>query len=385
MKPRILCFVAYYLPGYRSGGPVRTIANLVDHLGAEFEIFIITRDRDALDTDPYPDVLVDEWNQVGTARVFYASKRYLTFSGVAKLMRETKHDAIYLNSFFSFEFTCLPLLARRLGIAPFRQCLIAPRGEFSKQAIALKAVRKKTYLNFVKLVRLYSNLKWQASSELEIRDIRRIMNIHPRDIFLAPDMPPNSYPIKSQIRSRGKGYLRIVFISRISPMKNLDFLLKALKRVSSQIELGIYGPIREPGYWATCEKLIKELPNRVKAEYKSELQPFEVISIFSDYDLFVLPTRGENYGHVILESLMAGTPVLISDQTPWRATNDGAIELLSLDDISDWAAAIDRWAVYSAEVLKARREGALAFSERYLKSDTVIQKNRELFLSVLGP
>jgi len=76
---------------------------------------------------------------------------------------------------------------------------------------------------------------------------------------------------------------------------------------------------------------------------------------------------------------------LISDQTPWRATNDGAIELLSLDDISDWAAAIDRWAVYSAEVLKARREGALAFSERYLKSDTVIQKNRELFLSVLGP
>jgi len=36
------------------------------------------------------------------------------------------------------------------------------------------------------------------------------------------------------------------------------------------------------------------------------------------YHLFVLPTLGENYGHVIYEALSAGDPVLISDQTPWR-------------------------------------------------------------------
>ena len=35
-------------------------------------------------------------------------------------------------------------------------------------------------------------------------------------------------------------------------------------------------------------------------------------------DLFFLPTRGENFGHVIAEALSVGTPVLISDQTPWR-------------------------------------------------------------------
>jgi glycosyltransferase involved in cell wall biosynthesis len=32
----------------------------------------------------------------------------------------------------------------------------------------------------------------------------------------------------------------------------------------------------------------------------------------------VLPTLGENFGHAIFESLAAGRPVLISDQTPWR-------------------------------------------------------------------
>jgi len=60
----ILCFVSYYLPGFRSGGPVRTIANFVDHLGDEFDIRIVTRDHDALVAEPYPDVVIDEWGGV---------------------------------------------------------------------------------------------------------------------------------------------------------------------------------------------------------------------------------------------------------------------------------------------------------------------------------
>lgn len=66
-RPIIPCFVAYYLPGYCSGGPVRTIVNFVDHLGDEFDIRIVTRDRDALDTEPYASVEVDAWNTVGKA------------------------------------------------------------------------------------------------------------------------------------------------------------------------------------------------------------------------------------------------------------------------------------------------------------------------------
>jgi glycosyltransferase involved in cell wall biosynthesis len=383
-RPIILCFVAYYLPGYRSGGPVRTIANFVEHLGGEFDIRIVTRDRDALDTVPYPSVKVNEWNQVGAARVFYASKKSLTLRGVARLICETKHDVLYLNSFFAIEFTCLPLLARRLGIAPLTPCVIAPRGEFSQGAIALKTVKKRIYMMGAKLLGLYSNVKWQASSEFEALDIRRELNIQPKDIFVAPNLPPVGQPAESQAGHREASLFRIVFISRISPMKNLDFLLRALKSVGSAIELGIYGPIREPDYWATCENLIADLPNQVRVKYNGELKPIEVLSVFAQYHLFVLPTRGENYGHVILESLMAGTPVLVSDQTPWRATSCGGIETLALDSVSDWASALERWASYSDEILKARRKAALEFAQTYLKSDTVVRQNRELFLSVLG-
>ena len=45
--------------------------------------------------------------------------------------------------------------------------------------------------------------------------------------------------------------------------------------------------------------------------YLGAVLPENVQGILSKYDLFVLPTRGENYGHVILESLATGTPVLM--------------------------------------------------------------------------
>jgi len=143
--PSILCFVDYYLPGFRSGGPVRTVSNLVDHLYDQFDFYIITRDRDISDSSYYEDIVVDNWNTVGKARVFYASPASLTPIGVSALLRKTPHDILYLNSFFSFRFTILPLLARSIGAAPNMPCVIAPRGEFSPAAIALSP-QKKNYI-----------------------------------------------------------------------------------------------------------------------------------------------------------------------------------------------------------------------------------------------
>ena len=149
MKPIILCFVGYYLPGFLSGGPIRTIANLVDHLSDEFDIRIITRDRDFSSSVPYQNILIDDWNQVGSARVFYASKNFQNIFSFAKLLQDTPHDILYFNSFFDFKFTGLPLLARKFPTILCKPCLIAPRGEFSRGALSLKLFKKYVYILFV--------------------------------------------------------------------------------------------------------------------------------------------------------------------------------------------------------------------------------------------
>ena len=161
--PKILCFVGNYLPGFKAGGTIRTIANMVSELNDTFEFLIVTRDRDLSDTVPYQNILINKWNNVGLAKVFYASPSTLSFIGVMRLMRDTQHDILYLNSFFSPFVTILPLIIRRIMLYGKKPVVIAPRGEFSSGALALKATKKKFYCFFAKFAGIYRNLIWQAS------------------------------------------------------------------------------------------------------------------------------------------------------------------------------------------------------------------------------
>ncbi len=386
-RPIILCFIDYYLPGYRSGGPVRSISNFVDYFGDEFDIRIVTRDRDALDANPYHDVLVDDWNQVGKSSVFYASRGSLSFFSIAKLLRNTRFDILYLNSFFSYRFTALPLLARKLLLLSKVDCVIAPRGEFSRGAMALKFKMKSLYLILAKLFRLFSRLSWQASSDFELADIQRLMGTRNSSIKVAPDLPAMEFLSTNcdfiESCTNSDLPLRLVYLSRITPMKNLVFLLESLRLVREEINLSIYGPLEDLVYWKRCQSLITILPSNVSVEYLGEVNPSSVMEVFSAFELFVLPTFGENYGHVVLECLTSGTPVLISDQTPWSPSADGAVLVLSLVDCASWAAALDRHAQMNADEKLKMKLFAMNYAREYRQESNVVEQTRNLFYPLL--
>ena len=69
MKPSILIALPHYRPGWKAGGPTRTIANLVEHLGDEFSFRILTSDRDYGDERAFPCIEADRWRRVGKAEV----------------------------------------------------------------------------------------------------------------------------------------------------------------------------------------------------------------------------------------------------------------------------------------------------------------------------
>jgi glycosyltransferase involved in cell wall biosynthesis len=370
--------VAYYLPGSRSGGPVRTIANFVDQFSDEFEVRIITRDRDVGDTRAYPTVKVDAWNPVGEAQVFYASGKKLRFFAISQLLSKTPHDVLYLNSFFDYKLSILPLLARRLGSVPRKPCIMAPRGEFSLCALALKASKKRAYLRTVKLLGLHENLRWQASSELEVADIRRQLLVHENHIKIATDLPRLPRYRSDFIFPRKRGPLRLIFLSRISPIKNLEFLLRLLIKANFQLVLTVCGHQENQSYWRTCQEQIKKLPVSVNVLVKNHIDHHQVVTEFFAHDLFVFPTLGENFGHVIFEALSAGTSVLVSDRTPWQAHVDGAVTVLPLDEYQ-WLQQIRRWSEKSEFELLDTRKRAVAYAKAYLENSPAITQNRLLF------
>ena len=378
-KLKVLCFCDFYLPGYRAGGPIRTIANMVLNLGDEIDFHIVTRDRDFGSNEPYRGVAIDAWNTVGKAQVFYASPASLSSGALRQLICATPHDVLYLNSFLSPKFTAQTLLLRRLGRLPASPVVLAPRGEFAPSALAIKRGKKRLYLAATGALGLFRDLVWQASSEREVEDIRRVQGARAQRIMVAPDLlaPPGDAP--AERLTRAPGPLRLVFLSRVSPMKNLDFLLRTLAKSKADLRLSIHGTRDEPAYWAECEALIAALPPNVRVETSGAVAPEEVASVFAAHDLFVFPTRGENFGHVIFESLAAGTPVLVSDQTPWRADSAGALETLPITEPSPWLAAIERWSALSEAELAARRATAASYARDYLATSPALEQNRTLF------
>jgi glycosyltransferase involved in cell wall biosynthesis len=303
---------------------------------------------------------------------------------LARLLNDTPHDVLYLNSFFNPVFSLRPLLARRLGIARPRPCVIAPRGELMPGALALKSAKKRAFMAGARLVGLHTGVVWQASDEIEAQGIRDTIGSAAR-IMIAPDaVDPGSLCMRSQPPQPGDvSILRVCFLSRISPKKNLDFALRALAKTSAQVRFSIYGPREDIQYWSLCEGLIGALPRNVKVEYRGTLTPDVIPSELVQHDLFFFPTRGENFGHVIFESLSVGTPVLISDQTPWQPDEAGALRTIELQDPNAFALAIDAHAAHSMPQRAALRSAARAYAERVAGDEATIEANKALFMVAL--
>lgn len=356
-RPVVLTFMKHYLPGFRFGGPVRTLANMVEALGDEVDFRIVTTDRDQLDREAYPGIATGTWLPVGKGSVHYVAESRRTLGEWTRLIRETRPDVIYLNSLFDPRFTSMAVLASRRA-APTARILIAPRGELSPGALAIKPARKRAFLVLAKTLGLYRDVWWHASTPEEAAGIAG--EFHPgQRILTAIDLPApaDALPPERTFRDEGDP-LHIAFLSRISRKKNLDLALSILAQSPVPVRFDIWGTLEDEPYWDRCRALIAAMPEHVRVTYRGVAAPELVPAILARYDLMFLPTAGENYGHVIAEALLAGTPVLVSNLTPWRD--------LERDGLG-WDLPIDRGpepmlGALSAALAKRNREGAAWFA-----------------------
>jgi glycosyltransferase involved in cell wall biosynthesis len=377
-----------YLPGYKAGGPIRSIANLIERLGDDYQFYILASDRDIGDREPYSGITPGVWTTQGKAQVLYLPAVAQTLYGYYRLLRTLSYDIVYLNSCF-YRGTINILLLRRLGLIPTVPVVLAPRGEFAHSAMALKAYKKYLYLAASNYMGFYQGIRWQVSSTYEAEDVhKRIIRLpsvsrgSPITVHITPDLVATTgHSIVKNRRAKTRGELHIVFLARISPMKNLDFALKLLGNVKSHIYFDIYGPLEDQAYWHECQSLIGKLPTHVHVQYCGMVPHVMVTQVFSQYHLFLFPTRGENFGHVISESLSAGCPVLTSDQTPWHGMEkQRAGWEVPLSDLERFLAILEACAEMDQADFNAISDSALSFATMYIQSQdaSILQAYREL-------
>jgi glycosyltransferase involved in cell wall biosynthesis len=404
--PTVLVLSPYYLPARRSGGPVQSLSNMVAHLGEEFRFQVLTRDREFDDRSPFPDVRAGAWHRVGKADVRYLAPAELSFGGWRRHLCGTPCELLYLNSFFSPSSTIKPLLLRRFGLLPRLPFVLAPRGEFSPGALAIRARKKRAYLALTKAIGLYDGLLWHASNPLEEGDIRRCIGQGCRVIVSPYLWPAESRGEASGVRRQEEqdllssrltphalrlkppkhpGKLEIAFVSRISRKKNLHGALRMLHGVEGDLQFNIYGSIEDEAYWAECRDLIRMLPPNIRVQWHGALDHADALAAMRQNQLFYLPTLGDNFGRVIVEAMLAGCPVLISDQTPWRNLAErGAGWDLPLDRADLFRQALRECVAMDAARFGEHSRRAREYGLSQSDNAAAIDGHRALFQAALG-
>lgn len=311
-----MLFTDWYEPGFRAGGPIRSCVNFVQHMQDQYKILVFTSDRDLESKEAYHDVQADSWITANAnVHLYYCSPRKLTYKNIRKQMRDLAPEFIYLNSMFSRRFSLYPLMIHRMA-GMRAKLILAPRGMLRESAVRFKSFKKKIFLSLFRIMGFSKKIHFQATDETEVRDIQKFFG-HSADISLLTNFPVQVSNGVEMI-TKLPGTLRMLFIGRIHPIKNLDFLLGSLINVKSSIDLTLIGSLEDPDYWSKCQEIIKSLEPNIRVSYLGEMPSTEIPHQLRIHHLFVLPTQGENFGHAIFEALVQGRPVLISDQTPWK-------------------------------------------------------------------
>tara|TARA_B110000902_G_scaffold236682_1_gene283033 strand:- start:330 stop:1484 length:1155 start_codon:yes stop_codon:yes gene_type:complete len=382
IKRRVLILISHYLPGYKMGGPLNSVLSIVNNLSDNCDFYIITSDRDLGDVIPYKDIALNQWISVKGSKVLYVRGGVKGFGDILTSINRTNFDSIYVNGFFEFKFSIYIVLLKYFKLIKANKLILAPRGEFYKEALGFKKQKKYFYLTVIKFFKIYKNICWHSTVESETDAIKKLFTSNANIIkaSVLSDISNNLKKINEPLFELGDNVLKVIFLSRISKDKNIIFTFNVLEKVKKDLEFHIYGPIEDKDIWSECLSRIKKLPSNVIVKYNGSVEKQNVKTILSKYDIFFLPTHRENFGHIISESLSVGTPVLISKNTPWTNLEEKKLGWdIDLKNINSYVNVIESYNVESNETKKYKRKKVIEHFIANIDFSGIVQENIDLF------
>ncbi len=388
----ILVFIDWYLPGTNAGGPVRSVANVVDHLGGEFHFSIITRNNDYCSMEPYPGIAPDGWTALNDhTRVCYLSPGKVSCQNLRKLIRDTSFDVAWINGIYSWSFSILPLFLLKRSR---KRIVVSSRGMMNRQAFTSGKLKKKFFITLARWSGLYKGVKFHATNEDEKKNILQQLG-KDAQVIVAPNLP-TKLSRKSEESSRNceigreenlqsdkqksPGSLKLLSVARISPEKGTLHALHLLKGFKKgNIQFDLYGPVYNESYWEACREVIASLPSNVTFAWHGPAGGEQIRKALSDAHFLLMLSEGENFGHSILEALSEGVPVIISDRTPWRNLEDKKAGFdLPLEDRPAFVRTLDRALAMDGSEWQEWSAGASALAFEYADNESNVEASRKM-------
>ena len=376
-KPKVLAFIDWYKPYFKAGGPVRSLVNLVDHLGDRVDFHIVTSDRDYVALSNELGVPTDQWTTAEAAeQVWYASPQGRSAQVWRSILYEEVWDVVYINGLYSRWSTIVPLWLLR-GTAQRR--IVAVRGMLAAGPMRQGAFKKGVFLRAMKALGCFKGVEFQATNAEEVEDIHRWIG---RDVKvhvvqnLARMVTSTAPPAIVKI----PGMLKLVSLARIAEEKNTLFAIERLAKVHGKVHFDLYGTVYDEAYFSRCKAAIAILPEGIEVVWHGQLPNEEGVRVLTDSHALFMPSVGENFGHTMLEALSVGRPLVISDRTPWKQLEASSAGWdLPLEVPDRFTDVLQHLVDMDQTIYDRLVGGAYALGSRYLNDTVPVELNFAMF------
>ena len=254
-----------------------------------------------------------------------------------------------------------------------KKTIITPMGIFESWSLSQKKIKKKIGLTLYQKFILNRANAIHVTSQTEKENVKKISSN--KNIVL---IPHGTNKINMQHKNFFQGNKKkALFFSRLHEKKGISELVDAwLKINNSEWELHIYGP----DYGNFKEEIRKKIQNN------KSILIFEPVfknkdKVFENYDLFILPSRSENFGYVILEAMQYGLPVLTTNTTPWAMLEEKNIGWIMDGSLKYIEKYLKQILSISKEEYEKKSINAINFSKEY-NWDRIQNKYFELYQKI---
>lgn len=322
-----------------NGGPTRSTSGLAKALaGAGAEVTLVSHDgtRDASE-------LIADLREHGVEYLAGEGVGFLASLRFAKRLLAERHpEVIHIQGLWTFDTHAMSVAAKRAGIP----IVVSPRGMLAPWALDVKKWKKRLGLLLYERGDLRRATAFHATVAEEAADIAAFGLRQP--VITVPNGV--ALPAPSS-RAGGDRVRTALFLSRLHPEKGLKLIAEAWGRMHPQgWRMVVVGPdVR--GHRAEVEARLAELGVAADWEFVGEVKDDGKWEYLRGADLFIHPSKGENFGISIAEALATGVPVITTKGCPWAM----------IDGRAGW------WIDRDVEMLAATMKSAmsLADSERF--------------------
>ncbi len=297
----------------------------------DIEIYVLTTNFDIKNSD----IPVNRWVRRENINVYYINvpdfkkifniSLYFLFNRnkIRKILDSIDFDIVNLNSFFSY----LTHYIAEYAASKNKQIIISPHGEFFSAPLSIKSFKKSLFFKLKSVKDKISSANYFHFTSIEeenaFKNFIKNFNIDKPDneMFILPNIVDDSIFKTPQKRISDYNFRYILFLGRISRIKNIEMLIKAFSDIKKDnLKLVIAGWTGEDSpYSNELKQLVKDfsLDSDVVFTEKRVVDD-EKRALYQNAEATILCSHSENFGMVVLESLAQKTPVIAVKTTPWE-------------------------------------------------------------------